>query len=762
MDARDPRFARTSELTLRAFGAVLSVAFACLWTCTVLHAADGKARRVLLLHAYNYTNPSATAIADAVRKRLLENTSQKVEIDAEFLDLARTSDPEHEPRMATFLRDRYGRAQPDLIVAVGDALPFVVKHRSTFAPAIPVVFAGISPQTYASLRPPAEITGTFFDTELHLRNTLALAEALQPDTRRVFVVAGSGSIDRRWQATARRAIEGRDRKFEATYLFELSYDALLAEMSRVPRDSIVLLLSVFEDATGKFFVPIEVGRKLIELSAAPTYAPYYTPLGMGLVGASSESFESMGAAAADLAIEIFSGKEPAAIPPRRNPEQSNRVDYNAMQRFGLSERRLPAGTAVLFKEPTIWEQHRNFVLAAVGIIALQSIFAGALLLERRSRKRAEDLLTQSEERMTFTAAAANVGLWQFNPETNELWATQHCRAMFGLGADVPLTRTSFLAAIHPEDRHAAIAALRHASSSDLPTSSDIRIVWPDLQVRWIRIHARSNQDNKHDPKQLSGTFIDISDQKAAEVEAALQRQEVAHLMRVSVLGELSGAIAHEINQPLTAILSNAQAALYLLPASAPNVAEVREALQDIVHEDNRAAQVIQKLKSLLKKGETTYEPIELNELVNSTVALLNSELIGRGVSIQVVLANDLPPTSGDSVQLQQVLINLIVNAIDAMAATPAAERLITVSTRARNGTAEVVVRDRGTGVAALEQPRLFEPFYTTKQHGLGLGLTICSTIMQAHGGELSLTNSSGGGAEARCSLPAQEMLIAAQ
>ena len=264
-------------------------------------------------------------------------------------------------------------------------------------------------------------------------------------------------------------------------------------------------------------------------------------------------------------------------------------------------------------------------------------------------------------------------------------------------------------------------------------------------------------------KQLSGTFIDITDQKAAEVEAALQRREVAHLTRVSVLGELSGAIAHEINQPLTAILFNAQAALHLLAQDPPDLDEGRNALQDIVHEDNRAGQVIQRLKSLLKKGETTRERIELNELVNATVALLNSELIGRGVSVQVVLANDLPVTSGDPVQLQQVLINLIVNAIDAMAATPAAQRLITVSTRATpNGGAEVVVRDRGTGVDSLEQGRVFEPFFTTKQHGLGLGLTICSTIIESHGGKLSLTNSAGGGAEARFSLPAQEMLIAAQ
>jgi signal transduction histidine kinase len=762
MDAPFPRFARVSVLTLRAFGVVFSLAFAVLWQCSALQAQE-KPHRILLLQPYNYTNPSGTVMADALRRRLLEGSPQKVEIDAEFLDLARASDPEHEPRMAAFLRDRYARAPPDVIIAIGDALAFVTRYRATFAPAIPVVFMAVSPETYASLRPPSEVTGILYESEQHLRNTLTLAELLQPEARRLFVVAGSGRVDRRWQAVSRRIIESRARKFETTYLFELSYNALIDEISRVPPDSIVLLLTVFEDATGKFFVPIEVGRTLTKLSPAPTYAPYFSGLGMGLVGAASETYESMGAAAANVALEILAGKEPGAIAPRANPEQSYRVDSKAMERWGLSEQKLPAGTVVLFKEPTIWEQHRDFVLATIGIIALQSAFAGALLLERRSRKHAEVLLTESEARMSFTAAAANVGLWQYNPETDELWATEHCRAMFGLDPDVPFTRTSFLATIHPEDREAAFAALRHAWDSELPSSSDVRAVGAGLQVKWIRILARTHQDEPRDPKQLSGTFIDISEQKAAEVEVALQRREVAHLTRVSALGELSGAIAHEINQPLTAILANAQAALLLLPEGAPNVAEVREALQDIVHEDNRAGQVIKRLKTLLKKGEITYEPIELNEIVNTTIALLNSELIGRRVRLQVVLANNLPLTSGDPVQLQQVLINFIVNAIDAMAETPAEQRLITVSTQmTRLGSAEVVVRDRGTGIPPLEGGRVFEPFFTTKQHGLGLGLTICSTIIEAHGGELSVTNSASGGAEARFSLPAQEMLIAAQ
>src|SRR4029077_13840732 len=159
-----------------------------------------------------------------------------------------------------------------------------------------------------------------------------------------------------------------------------------------------------------------------------------------------------------------------------------------------------------------------------------------------------------------------------------------------------------------------------------------------------------------------------------------QRQEVAHLMRVTVRGELSGAIAHEVNQPLTAILSNAQAARYLLAPESPNFSEIRDALDDIVQEDNRAGEVIQRLRGLLKKGENRSESVDLNELVDSTTKLLHHELIKRRVTIETDLAAGLPAVCGDSVQLQQVLLNLFMNAMDAMASTPEALRRIKIST----------------------------------------------------------------------------------
>ena len=714
-----------------------------------------KPARILLLHAFNYTFPATAAISEAARKRLLERAPHKIEIDGEFLDLARSSDPGHEGRTASFLRDKYAHSQPDVVITLGSlALPFMVKHRAAIAPAVPVVFTSISPATYSASRPPPDVTGII--TEFDLEKTLALAKLLQPNSRRVVVIAGSGEVDRRWQTQARRTLQAHS-EFEATYLFGLPYDALVAELGRVPADAIVIVLTVFADGTGKTFVPAEVATALAALSPAPVYSPYDTYLGNGTVGGFIATFESVGIEAADLALEILAGADPATLPPRTNPGQAYRVDARAMQHWNLRESDLPADAVVLFKKPTIWDQHHNLVLAALGISALQMTVAGALLIQRRRRQRAEALLKESEERMTFTAASVNAALWQFNRETNELWATEHARALFGLGEDVPLTRDALIAAIHSEDRAGALNSLTKAVNSDQPAVADVRVM-RDGEPHWIRIRARFHPDPGGNPEQLSGIFLDVTEQKLAEIETALQRQEVAHLMRVSVMGELSGAIAHEINQPLTAIQSNAETGLDLLAAASPDLAELREVLQDIVDDNRRASNVIQRLRNLLKKGETTAVPVDVNELVTSTLTLLHTELVSRRISVSLELADGLPATVADPVQLQQVLINLLVNAMDAMASTPTSERQIVVSTFwSPAKMIEVRIKDCGHGIQPEAASHVFEPFYTTKPNGLGLGLAICSTVVEAYGGEVELANDETGGAVASLLLPAQSL-----
>jgi signal transduction histidine kinase len=730
--------------------------------------ASGRTRaqypplRVLILHAYNYTFPATTIASQAARKRLLEGSPQAIEIEADFLDLARMPGDEHAWRMANFLREKYAKMHFDLVLVVGtEGVPFIIKYRDMISPRVPVVFVGGSAANYATIQLPLDITGVMsgFDFD----KILELAERLQPKASRRVVIGGSGNADRSWQEATRKAIEDRKRKFETAFRFDLTYDEMLAEVSRLPSDTIVLLLSVYADSTGRALIPRDVAVAVAKASAAPVYGPFGTFLGTGIVGGYVETYESMGIAAADLALEILSGMDPTKLPPRINPGQAFLVDARAMERWGLKQSNLPPGSTVLFQEPSLWDQHYDLVLATLFVIGLQSLFLAGLLFQRQRRRQAELSLRDSEERMTFTAASANIGLWQFNRATNELWATEHCRSLLGLADDIPLTRETFLAAVHPEDRHTAVGALRGILTGGRLAVTDVRIVCPEGQQRWIRVRTPAHRDDRGASDQLSGIFVDITEQKAAAAEADLQRQEVTHLMRVSALGELSGAIAHEVNQPLTAILSNAQAALYLLAQDVPDLVEVRDALQDIVQEDNRAGEVVRRLRGLLKKGETKSEPVDVKELVDLTIILLNSELIKRRVVIETDLADQLPAMRGDPIQLQQVLLNLIMNAMDAMASTPVAARRVTISSRVSKSRAiEVRVKDCGPGFKPLKSNKLFEPFYTTKDHGLGLGLTICSTIVQAHGGEITLANDDAGGAVAGFWLPAQEHLMAAQ
>lgn len=246
----------------------------------------------------------------------------------------------------------------------------------------------------------------------------------------------------------------------------------------------------------------------------------------------------------------------------------------------------------------------------------------------------------------------------------------------------------------------------------------------------------------------------MEERRRAESEAALQREEVSHLMRVQMLGELSGSIAHEINQPLAAIRINAEAALQMLSRGSPDVGKVGEALEDIISEGERARMVIHRLRNLMKKGKRRSEPVDINELVDSSAAVLGAELSARGFTTRIDKEASDASILGDPIQLQQVILNLIMNAVDAMAATETAQRIVTLTTRTTGaGNVEVEVRDRGPGIPLAGPDRLFEPFYTTKENGLGLGLAICSTILAVHGGTLSLANGEGGGAVAKVRLP---------
>jgi C4-dicarboxylate-specific signal transduction histidine kinase len=253
---------------------------------------------------------------------------------------------------------------------------------------------------------------------------------------------------------------------------------------------------------------------------------------------------------------------------------------------------------------------------------------------------------------------------------------------------------------------------------------------------------------------ILASVVDVTERRRLEQATARQRDELAHLSRVALLGELSGSLAHELNQPLTAILSNAQAAQRFLAQSPPRTDKLAEILTDIVKANHRAGSVIVRLRSMLRKEESKRLVLNLNNVVEESLRLLRSDLLARHVTVQSDLAERLPSIEGDRNQLQQVLLNLLMNGCDAMEGQ-AADRCLTVRTQQTGrATVEVTVSDRGLGIPVADLDRVFDPFVTTKAQGLGLGLTICRSIVEAHGGRLWATNPAQGGATLHCELPA--------
>jgi two-component system sensor kinase FixL len=253
---------------------------------------------------------------------------------------------------------------------------------------------------------------------------------------------------------------------------------------------------------------------------------------------------------------------------------------------------------------------------------------------------------------------------------------------------------------------------------------------------------------------MLGIKVDITARKQTEMQLKEQQRELAHIDRLSMVDELSVAIAHELNQPLAAIQTNIGAARRFLAYEPPDFSQVREIIDAIAEDNRRAAAVIHKVGALLRREELPYAPLLLNEIVEDVIEITRADMIARAVSISTRLDQNMDPISGDRVQLQQVLLNLVLNACDAMNSVPEASRRLTiVSEQNGDGRARVTVRDNGPGVAGDQLERVFEPFVTSKPQGLGLGLAVCRTIVTAHDGRLWAENNADGGAAFCFELP---------
>jgi two-component system sensor kinase FixL len=383
----------------------------------------------------------------------------------------------------------------------------------------------------------------------------------------------------------------------------------------------------------------------------------------------------------------------------------------------------------------------------LGIIAAMSYELGgeALRLARELRVR--------DQQMTLAAKAAKLGFWSRQFAGNEIWASDQWRDLLGFTKSEPVNLEDFFHRLHPDDREKTRRALTTANAPGGLYYAEYRVVLPDNRIRWVESQGRVEL-NHAQPVRLLGVSLDITQRKLAELEAQAHRNEAAHLLRAVSLGELSSALAHELKQPLSAILSNAQAAQLYLARDNFDLDEIRDILRDIVDDDKRARDVIDRLRALMKKSRFQPQPLEANELIRDVLRLMHHDLTGRGVQVVTELTPGLPAIRGDRVQLQQVLINLILNAGDAMSQPAQRRRTLTVrSARGEDSIVRISVADTGGGIPTGDEEAIFEAYHTTKPEGLGLGLSLSRSIVIAHGGHLWAENQVAGGAAFHCTIP---------
>jgi two-component system, LuxR family, sensor kinase FixL len=395
------------------------------------------------------------------------------------------------------------------------------------------------------------------------------------------------------------------------------------------------------------------------------------------------------------------------------------------------------------------EDRGHFFRDAHGAVARMIGF----IQDVSERTRSDQALRSSEERFSvvFRASPQAIQISRQRDarilEVNDTW-----EAVFGYSRAQAVGHTAadlgmFVA---PSDRERLLGLL----DSGRPVRDyELELRTHSGEVRHVTLDAERVEVGG-EPCYL--TFVrDVTERRQAEAEAQGQRLQVAHLSRVAMLGELSGALAHELNQPLTAILANARAAQRLMAHDPPDLTELREILGEIVEADQRAGEVIARLRAFLQKGEMELAALDLNEVVCEVLTLIHSDLIERRVTVETAgLAPNLPAVFADRVQMQQVLLNLLLNACDAIG-PDALDRQVTITTAAgSDATLELAVADRGTGIPPGEMRRIFEPFVTSKPDGLGLGLSICRSIVTAHEGRLWADNNAEGGATFHLRLPA--------
>jgi signal transduction histidine kinase len=603
------RFCKGRSLNKRVYIAIATIcSLMQLFVCLAASAAEPK--QVMLLYSFGKDFKPWSAYATSIRAELNRQSPWPLDITEYSLVSARSGDEDPETPFVEYLRATFAKRPLDLIVSVGaPAARFVQRHRQKLFATTPMVLMAVDERRvqYSSL--------TSNDTVVAVRiNYLAAVENILkvlPDTKDVTVVVGTSPVEKFWKEAIGKELEPLANRIRLSWTDHLSFEEFLKQARTLPPNSAIFWELMIVDAAG---VVHEGGTALSRLHAvanAPIFSYDESFFGREIVGGPLLLVADSSRQTAAVAARILNGEKAGEI--RVSPVQfaSPMFDWREMQRWGIGENRLPPGSQIYFRDPTLWSQYRWLLMLIASVILTEAALIIGLLYEHRRRR-------------------------------------------------------------------------------------------------------------------------------VAEVQSFQRMSELAHLNRLATAGELSASIAHEVKQPLAAMVAQSGAAMRWLGQKTPNLTEARAALGKIQVAGDRASQVVENLRSMFRKESSERRPLDVNSLIENVLGLTRREAQKHGVEVQVSLfEGPMPETSGDQAQLEQVFLNLIMNAIEAMGSSTSDVRTLEIKSAASDtGDVLVTVADSGPGVPVEKFDKIFDAFFTTKPEGMGMGLSICRSIVDAHGGRL--------------------------
>ena len=686
-----------------------------------------------------------------LRSIIREKLNDGVDLFSEYLDVSRFPDKLSRRKLLEFLHDKYSAHGLDLIVVVDSAaLDQILLHRDWFFPATPVVFCCVTETEYKARKIGPGVTG--IPAKLDYAPTLELALRFHPGTRRVVVIAGATKEDADTLADVRRDLRPFEDKVEFRYLVGLPMATLRQEVSQLSGDTIIIYLSIAQDGAGTFFFPREALDQISQVARVPIYGYYDSYLGHGIVGGFVGSFEIEATNAARLGLRILAGERPEALSADEVPSCAYMFDWGQLKRWDIDEENLPPGSVVRFRNPSFLgcvpmaDHRRSLPLRHPGDADPWPLGTEGKTAPRRERERAGGGQIPHGRRVGAQRRCRRRHGWQDCPGERQV------RDVLRLPTRRPR---------RPGRRGACAGTLPHQELSRRSELIRLAVGPSDGDRREL---CGQRKDGSEFPVEIHLTPIQtgecslvlcVIEDITARRQAEEARQELAHSSRLAIVGELTASIAHEINQPLGAILCNVGAATMRLKSSPPALDKVEQILDDIRKDDLRASEVIRRLRTLLRKKEIESQPVDLNEVASEVVSLIRPESARRGVAVEMELASGLPLVHGDKIHLQQVVLNLALNGMDAMEERTGKKTLGVRTSWKEEGLVEVAISDTGEGIPPDRFPRLFNQFFSTKKKGMGLGLSIARTLVETHGGRIWAENNCQSGATFRFALPAR-------